>query len=91
MADATSGGRRLRILSVVDDFTRECLAICADTSIPGARVVRTLERLAGTCGLPEIIVTDNGPEFTGKTLDVWACEIQRKEQGRVPERAQHFD
>ena len=74
MSDATSDGRVLRILNIVDDFTRECLAICVDSSIPGARVVRTLERLAGARGLPEIIVTDNGPEFRGKALSQWAYE-----------------
>lgn len=72
MSDATSDGRRLRILNVVDDFTRESLAICVDSSIPGARVVRTLDRLASERGLPQVIVTDNGPEFTGKALFLWA-------------------
>jgi len=40
--------------------------------LPGARVVRVLERLAGTRGLPQVIVSDNGPEFSGRTLDAWA-------------------
>lgn len=72
MSDFTAEGRRLRVLTVVDDFTRYCGAIEVDTSIPGARVVQVLERLAERQGLPEVIVTDNGPEFTGKELDRWA-------------------
>ncbi len=72
MSDFTAEGRRLRILTVVDDFTRYCGAIEVDTSIPGARVVQVLERLAERQGFPEVIVTDNGPEFTGKELDRWA-------------------
>ena len=65
-------GRRIRCLNIVDDFTRECLAIEVDTSIPGARVVAVLERLRVLRGLPQVIVTDNGPEFTGEALDQFA-------------------
>jgi putative transposase len=56
----------------MSDYTRECLAIEVDRSLPGARVVRVLERLAATVGLPQRIVLDNGPEFAGRTLDAWA-------------------
>jgi putative transposase len=72
MIDALASGRRFRTLNIVDDFTRECLAIEVDTSIGGARVVRVLERLAEIRGLPKAIVVDNGPEFIGKALDAWA-------------------
>jgi putative transposase len=72
VSDFTAEGRRLKILTVVDDFTRYSAAIEVDTSIPGARVVQVLERLAEEDRLPEVIVTDNGPEFTGKALDSWA-------------------
>lgn len=72
--DALATGRRFRTLNIVDDFTRECPVIEVDTSLPGGRVVRILERLADTRGLPEIIVVDNGPEFTGKALDAWAYQ-----------------
>jgi putative transposase len=72
MQDCLAGGRRFRVLTIVDDFTRECPAVEVDTSIPGARVVRVLERLAFTRGLPKVIVSDNGSEFTGKVLDAWA-------------------
>jgi putative transposase len=65
-------GRRLKVLAIVDDFSRECLALEVDTSIPGSRVVRVLEQLAVTRGLPDTIVTDNGPEFTSRAMDAWA-------------------
>ncbi len=59
-------------VTVVDEFSRYCVALEVDTSIPGARVVEVLERLAEKDRLPEVIVTDNGPEFSGKALDSWA-------------------
>lgn len=71
-ADSTCGGRRFRALAIVDDYSRECPAIEVDSSIPGARVVGVLERLAGTRGLPQAITIDNGPEFAGRALDEWA-------------------
>lgn len=57
------GGQRFRSLNIVDDFSRECPAIEVDTSLPGGRVVRVLDRLAETRGLPLEIVLDNGPEM----------------------------
>lgn len=72
VADGLIGGRRLRCLTVVDDCTRECLAIEVDTSIPGVRVQAVLERLGDTRGLPQSITVDNGPEFDGKVLDQWS-------------------
>lgn len=72
VSDFTAERRRLKILTVVDEFSRYCVAIEVDTSIPGARVVEVLERLAEKDRLPEVIVIDNGPEFTGKALDNWA-------------------
>ena len=75
MADALGTGRRFRTLNLVDEYTREALAIEVDTSLPGERVVRVLEQLRSTAGRkPEWIVTDNGPEFTGRALDRWAYE-----------------
>lgn len=65
-------GRRFRTLSIVDTFTRECLALEVDTSLGGERVKRVLERLSLYHGLPESIVVDNGPEFISQTLDEWA-------------------
>ena len=67
--DQLASGKRFRMLNVVYDFTRECLAIEVDTSAAGAAVVRVLERLVQERGLPETIVSDNGPEFVGRALD----------------------
>ena len=72
MADTLADGRTFRTLNFVDDFTREALAIEVGGSIPGARVVRVLARLAKGRGLPRSIVLDNGPELTGRVLDQWA-------------------
>lgn len=72
VADGLIGGRRLRCLTIVDDCTRECLAIEVDTSIPGLRVQTVLDRLADTRGLPKSITVDNGPEFDGQVLDKWS-------------------
>ncbi len=74
VSDALTEGRKFRSLNIVDDFNRECLAAEVDTSIPGARVVRVLERLGELRGLPGILVTDNGPEFAGQALDAWAYQ-----------------
>ena len=74
ISDALSEGRKFRSLNIVDDFNRECLAAEVDTSLTGTRVVRVLERLREQRGLPQILVTDNGPEFAGQALDVWAYE-----------------
>lgn len=74
MNDVLASGRRMRTLNIVDDATRECLAIEVDTSISGHRVGRVLSEIALTRPLPRRIVVDNGPEFTSKALDQWACE-----------------
>jgi putative transposase len=70
--DLLATGQRFRSLNIVDDFSRECPAIEVDTSLPGVRVVRVLDRLAEARGLPREIVVDNGPEMIGKALDQWA-------------------
>lgn len=72
VSDGFVDGRRLRCLNIVDDFTKECLAIEVDTSLPGRRVVSVLERLAEWRGLPQSVTVDNGPEFISKALDEWA-------------------
>jgi putative transposase len=74
MTDALSSGRRFRTLNIVDDFTREALAIEVDTSLSGLRVTRVLEDLKRQRGLPGQIRSDNGPEFTSRALDQWAYE-----------------
>jgi putative transposase len=76
MRDTLADGRGFRTLNIVDDFSRECPAIEVDRSLPGARVVRVLERLRETHGLPKAIVVDNGPEFTGRALEAWAYQHQ---------------
>ena len=65
-------GRMVRILSVVDAYTRECLALEADTSLGSGRVTRILERLIGERGRPENVRSDNGPEFTSRRMLGWA-------------------
>jgi putative transposase len=70
--DTLADGRGFRTLNIVDDFTRECVAIEVDRSLPGLRVTRVLDRLHAAVGLPNTIVVDNGPEFAGRTLDAWA-------------------
>jgi putative transposase len=72
MHDTLADGRKFRTLNIVDVYTRECRAIEVDTSLGGQRVVRVLDRLRGEHGMPERIMMDNGPEFTGKALDAWA-------------------
>lgn len=74
MRDTLADGRVFRLLTVVDDFTRECPVIEVDTSLPAERVVAVLERLANSRPLPRAIVMDNGAEFTGHVLDAWAHE-----------------
>ena len=72
VSDGLANGRRLRCLTIVDDCTRECLAIEVDTSITGTRVKAVMERLADLRGLPRSITVDHGPEFEGQVLDAWA-------------------
>jgi putative transposase len=71
VSDVLSWGRRFRVLAVVDDFTREALALVVDSSIPGARVVRALEGLISWRGAPLMIVSDNGTELTSRAVLDW--------------------
>ena len=72
MSDELYDGRRIRILTLVDNFTRESLAIEVDQSLSGRRVVEVLMDVVLKQGLPRKIRVDNGPEFTSKILDQWA-------------------
>ena len=72
VSDTLSGGRRFRILCVVDDYSRECLAAVVDTSLGGVRVVRELERLVDERAMPEMVVSDNGTELTSGAVLRWA-------------------
>ncbi len=74
VSDCVSTGTVIRMLTVVDDCTRECPVIEVDTSLGGLRVRRVLDRIAGERGLPEAIVVDNGPEFRGRALAAWSQE-----------------
>lgn len=70
--DALANGRRVKCLTIVDDFTKEAVDIVPDHSIPGLYVTRVLDQAAQFRGLPMAIRTDQGPEFTGCALDQWA-------------------
>ncbi|WP_370115751.1 IS3 family transposase [Bradyrhizobium sp. USDA 329] len=72
VSDQLTDGRRFRILTVVDDCTRECLALVADTSLSGTRVARELDRLLMERGKPKMVVSDNGSEFTSNAILTWA-------------------
>jgi putative transposase len=74
VADTLVSGRRFRILTVVDDFTRECLTLVADTSLTAPRVVRELDRIIESRGCPRMIVSDNGTEFTSNAILAWQQE-----------------
>jgi putative transposase len=76
LSDAFVEGRRFRILAVVDDFTRECLALVPDTSLPGLRVVRELEVIIAKRGRPAMFVSDNGTELTSMAVLRWSQELR---------------
>ena len=71
LSDVFGPGRRFRILAVIDDFTRECLGLIADTSISGLRVARELDALVHLYGKPAVIVSDNGTELTSRAMLEW--------------------
>jgi len=66
--DGTERGGKLRILAIIDEYTRECLAIRVAPSIPALAVVGVLEWLFLTCGVPKFLRSDNGPEFVAKAV-----------------------
>ncbi len=72
VADQLGSGRRFRVLTIMDDFTRQWPMTIVDTSISGTRVVRALEELSRTHPLPKAIVSDNGTEFTSGAFLAWA-------------------
>ena len=76
LSDAFSDGRRFRILAIVDDFTRECLALIPDTSLPGRRVARELDGLIASRCRPAMCVSDNGTELTGMAILRWSQETR---------------
>jgi putative transposase len=72
VSDQMTDGRRFRILTVVDNCTRECLALVADTSLSGRRVARELDDIIAWRGRPDMIVSDNGTELTSNAILAWA-------------------
>ena len=72
VSDTLTDGRRLRILAIVDDFSRECLCVVADTSLSGMRVARELDRLIVRRGCPLMVVSDNGTELTSVAILKWS-------------------
>jgi putative transposase len=72
--DAAESGRKFRALSVVDPYTRECLALEVDTSMGSRRVTRVLEAIIAARGIPQAIRSDNGPEFTSRHFLAWCLE-----------------
>lgn len=72
MSDALMSGQRFRTFNVLDDFSREILAIEVDTNLPAARVIRVLDRIAAWRGYPGKMRMDNGPEFVSVHLADWA-------------------
>jgi putative transposase len=72
--DAVASGRAVRVLSVVDAYTRECLALEVDTSFASRRVTRVLDAIIGEHGVPASIRCDNGPELTSRHMLAWSVE-----------------
>lgn len=72
MTDALADGRRFRVLTLVDNFSRVSPALEADFSLTGQRVVAVLDALAVHASKPKVLQVDNGPEFISKALDAWA-------------------
>jgi putative transposase len=76
VSDTLSDSRRFRILTVVDDYSRECLCLVADTSLSGLRVVRELDTIIAARGRPAMCVSDNGTELTSMAVLRWCQETQ---------------
>lgn len=76
VSDQLTDGRRFRVLTIVDDCTRECLGLVADTSLSGLRVARELDRIIEKRGKPKMIVSDNGSEFTSNAILQWTDQVK---------------
>lgn len=76
VSDQFTDGRRFRILAIVDDCTRENLALVADTSLSGLRVARELDRVIAERGRPRMIVSDNSSEFTSSAILAWTARAR---------------
>lgn len=71
VSDALASSRKFRVLTVVDDYSRECLALVADNSLSGVRVARELDRVVEIRGAPCMVVSDNGTELTSRAILAW--------------------
>lgn len=76
MRDSLTDGRTFRTFNIIDDFNREALWIEIDTSLPAQRVIRVLDQLATERGYPQIVRSDNGPEFIAQTISDWTRKHQ---------------
>jgi putative transposase len=74
VSDSLVSGRKFRMLTVVDDFSRECVAVVVDTSLSGIRVARELDQMLEMRGTPCMVVSDNGTEFTSRAILAWQEE-----------------
>lgn len=74
VSDKTRYGSNIRVLTVIDEVTRECLALEVDSSITGRKVAAVLNRIAIFRGMPQEILTDNGSEFTSNVMNAWAYD-----------------
>src|SRR5438105_2701567 len=83
VSDQLTDSRRFRILTIVDDCTRECLALVADTSLSGARVARELDRLMIERGKPKMVVSDNGSELTSNAILTWLSRMALHRAGQT--------
>ena len=90
VSDVFGPARRFRMLNVIDDYTRQCLALVADTSLSGARVARELDRCIRLYGRPETIVSDNGTELTSRAILEWQNETGIAWHYIAPGKPQHF-
>ena len=77
VSDQLTNGRRFRVFSAIDDFSRECVVQITDFSISGERLARELDQLARTRSLPGTVILDNGPELTSKAMFFWSkCVLE---------------
>ena len=97
MHDQLSDGRSFRAFNVIDDFTREGLAIEIDFSLPAGRVIRLLDQIIEWRGKPKVIRSDNGPEYVSHLLAAWAAKhnivLQFIQPGKPQQNAyvEHFN
>lgn len=88
--DVVAAGRTIRVLSVADAFTRECLALEVDTGFASRRVTRVLDEVIGQRGLPQAIRCDNGPELTSRHFLAWGLELEDRAAAH-PARPSHAE